>query len=380
MPYENIFPSAPGDLTEIESQTPDSGEHWDKVVLSDGDTKKVHTTTDTWERDLYRVAATDLIGPITYVRIYITGKGLAPVSGSKGEGLIKTYGTLYPSGSVPAFDSTYRSYYKTWNTNPHTGEAWTWSELTDENFQIGVRLFASREYGIYETALTAVRVRVSWEPVIATVTTQAVTEIAGTTATGNGNLINSGGDFVYQHGHCWSTSHNPTTSDSKTENGSKAAPGAFTSSITDLISGTLYYCRAYATNYVGTAYGDEVEFIAGTSAPSVSTNPAAEVGQTTATLNSHLDDDGNEACDCSFEYGETTDYGTETPTQSKTTCETFSQEVLGLKGGTVYHFRAKATNSAGTSYGADRTFHTEALSAEAHEALGRHFSMGRHGL
>jgi len=101
------------------------------------------------------------------------------------------------------------------------------------------------------------------------------------------------------------------------------------------------------------------------------------VGSTTVTLNGVLNNDGGEACDCYFEYGESAEYGTETATQSKTTDETFSQEVLGLKGGTVYHFRAIATNSAGPSHGDDQTFHTEALSAEAHQALGKGHALGR---
>lgn len=111
--------------------------------------------------------------------------------------------------------------------------------------------------------------------------------------------------------------------------------------------------------------------------PEVTTNPSSSVGQTTATLNGTLDDDGEETCDCGFEYGETTDYGTTTATQRKETGETFSQEVRGLLPGRVYHFRAVATNSAGTSYGADRTFHTEALSAEAHQALGKSYPLAR---
>jgi hypothetical protein len=36
--------------------------------------------------------------------------------------------------------------------------------------------------------------------------------------------------------------------------------GAFTVALTDLPAGTLIYCRAYATNVVGTMYGDEVTF------------------------------------------------------------------------------------------------------------------------
>ena len=39
--------------------------------------------------------------------------------------------------------------------------------------------------------------------------------------------------------------------------------GQFSSNITGLTPGTLYYVRAYATNTDGTAYGDEVNFTAG---------------------------------------------------------------------------------------------------------------------
>jgi len=97
---------------------------------------------------------------------------------------------------------------------------------------------------------------------IPTVTTQAVTDISGTTATGNGNVTSLGGSAVTQHGHCWNTTGTPTTADSKTENGAKAATGAFTSAMTSLTEGTKYYVRAYATNSSGTGYGNQVEFTA----------------------------------------------------------------------------------------------------------------------
>ena len=77
-----------------------------------------------------------------------------------------------------------------------------------------------------------------------------------------------------------------------------------------------------------------------------------------ATLNGTLDDDGGEACDCGFEYGETVSYGITTSTESKENGETFSQILTGLKPNTIFHFRAFATNSAGTGYGNDATFTT----------------------
>ena len=85
-----------------------------------------------------------------------------------------------------------------------------------------------------------------------TVTTQAVTAITTTTATGNGDITNLGLPNPTEHGVVWSTSANPTIADSHTADGAVSATGAFTSSITGLTPGTLYYVRAYATNAAGT--------------------------------------------------------------------------------------------------------------------------------
>lgn len=98
--------------------------------------------------------------------------------------------------------------------------------------------------------------------VIPTVTTQPLTAIATTTATGNGNIVEPGISAVSEHGHVWGTTVNPDTSDSKTTLGSGSV-GTFTSSITGLTAGQKYFVRAYATNDAGTGYGANVEFIAG---------------------------------------------------------------------------------------------------------------------
>ena len=211
---------------------------------------------------------------------------------------------------------------------------------------------------------------------LSTVTTDPATALLATEATLNGTLDDDGGeacDCGFEWGETVAYGNTTPTQ-------SKTAGQTFAQTITGLDPVKTYHFRAFATNTAGTSYGSDETFTPSVAPAVVITDPASAVGQTTATPNGTLNDDGGEACDCGFEYGETTDYGTETPTQSKTTSETFSQEILGLKGGTVYHFRAKAINSVGTSYGADRTFHTEALSAEAHQALGKGYALGRAGL
>jgi len=87
-----------------------------------------------------------------------------------------------------------------------------------------------------------------------TVTTSQVSTITESSAIGGGEVIDDGGSPVTDRGVCWSTKWNPTVSDNKTTDGSGI--GSFSSDLRNLNCKTYYYVRAYATNAVGTAYGD----------------------------------------------------------------------------------------------------------------------------
>ncbi|MFT8131047.1 hypothetical protein, partial [Salmonella enterica] len=80
--------------------------------------------------------------------------------------------------------------------------------------------------------------------------------ITASTTSSGGDVTDQGSAAVTARGVCWSTSHNPTISDSHTSDGT--GTGVFSSGLTSLVPGTAYYLRAYATNSVGTAYGNEV--------------------------------------------------------------------------------------------------------------------------
>jgi hypothetical protein len=88
--------------------------------------------------------------------------------------------------------------------------------------------------------------------------TTAASNITSTSATSGGNITNDFGNTIIAMGVCWSIIPNPTTADSKTIQ--SGTTGSFTSNITGLTSGTLYYVRAYATSAGGTSYGDQVSF------------------------------------------------------------------------------------------------------------------------
>ena len=97
-----------------------------------------------------------------------------------------------------------------------------------------------------------------------TVTTNAVSSITSTSSVCGGIVTSDGGAAVTARGVCWSTSANPTIINSKTSDGS--GTGGFTSNMTGLNSETTYYVRAYATNSLGTSYGEERNF---TTEPSI---------------------------------------------------------------------------------------------------------------
>jgi hypothetical protein len=78
-------------------------------------------------------------------------------------------------------------------------------------------------------------------------------------ARSGGNDLDDGGGTISAKGICWSTSANPTTSDSHTTNGT--GEGAFSEFISNLKAGTIYHVRAYCTNETATVYGSDMEFI-----------------------------------------------------------------------------------------------------------------------
>jgi hypothetical protein len=90
-------------------------------------------------------------------------------------------------------------------------------------------------------------------------TTTAVSNITATTATSGGTIISDGGSPITSKGVVWSTIPSPTI-DLSTKTNDGSGLGSFSSSITNLVVNTKYYVRAYATNVVGTSYGEEFSF------------------------------------------------------------------------------------------------------------------------
>lgn len=120
-----------------------------------------------------------------------------------------------------------------------------------------------------EAASNKPYVEITYSLVLPTVTTQAVSSIGATTVTGNGNITATGTTTPDKRGIVYSTtSHGdpgnvaPGSSgySGLSDESGSFTTGAFTESLTGLISRTTYYARAYAHNSIGYAYGSEVSF------------------------------------------------------------------------------------------------------------------------
>ncbi|MGA3015123.1 MAG: choice-of-anchor Q domain-containing protein, partial [Bacteroidales bacterium] len=194
---------------------------------------------------------------------------------------------------------------------------------------------------------------------VPSVTTASITNITQTTATGGGNVTSNGGASVTARGVCWSMTTNPTTSNSKTTDGT--GTGAFTSNLTGLTGNTLYYVRAYATNSVGTAYGNQVSFTTlACTLPTVTTTPVSNITQGTATSGGNVTSDGGASVTARGVCWSTTTNPTisNSKTSDGTGTGTYTSNITGLTANTLYYVRAYATNSAGTAYGNQVSFTT----------------------
>jgi hypothetical protein len=91
-----------------------------------------------------------------------------------------------------------------------------------------------------------------------TVTTDAVSAVGYYDATSGGAITDNGGCAITQKGVVWSWNPGPALGNPGTTHGGGDAP--FVSSVTPLYANRTYYVRAYATNSVGTTYGQQVVF------------------------------------------------------------------------------------------------------------------------
>jgi phosphodiesterase/alkaline phosphatase D-like protein len=201
------------------------------------------------------------------------------------------------------------------------------------------------------------------KPSIPSGTSEAATNLTASSATLNG-MVNADSystivSFEYgtttNYGSIATANQSPVTGNTNT---------TVSADITGLVEVTTYHYRVKAVNSFGTSYSNDITFTTLGQVPISATLAATNITSAAATINGTVN--GNYlASTVTFEYGLTTNYGsTATANQSPVTGNTntnVNAYISGLEVATIYHYRVKAVNSLGTSYGIDMSFTTLGL-------------------
>jgi hypothetical protein len=318
----------------------------------------------------FRIVATNSAGTVygadkTFTTLSATGP---PVVTTNPATLIASYsGTLNGMVDPHGLSTTVYFQYGTTTsygltTSVQTKSGNTYHDLSvnisglDVNSTYHFRIVATNSAGTtYGSDRTFTTLSATGPPVV---TTNPASVIASFSARLNGSVDPHGlsTSVYFQYGT--TTSYGLSTSpQSKTGNTYQNVAAG----ISALSASTTYHFRIVATNSAGTTYGADQTFatLSVTGPPVVTTNAATNVASHSATLDSTVDPHGL-STSIHFQYGTSTSYGSNTASHHLTgnTYQSASANITGLSGSTTYHFRSVATNSAGTTYGNDRTFAT----------------------
>ncbi len=141
-----LLPNAAGDETNITSQFPITGAHWDKVdeeVVNDTDyvIGDATDTYDAWYRDFYYLTSlSGVSGTIEQIKVYVRAKAPANSSIQTNLKIAIKIGVVTNEDTAVTLTNAFVIYSKVWLTNPATGVAWTVSDIN--TLQIGASLRA----------------------------------------------------------------------------------------------------------------------------------------------------------------------------------------------------------------------------------------------
>jgi uncharacterized protein (TIGR02145 family) len=195
-------------------------------------------------------------------------------------------------------------------------------------------------------------------PLAPGVETGALQEVTPTSVTCEYSVFADGGSPVTARGLAWSTEPAPSL-DNHIVDGT--GTGTFTSTVTGLVPETEYHLWAYATNEVGTNFGEDRTFSTPpqTGLPEVETGMVSEVTPTTAIVEYNVLSDGGSPV---------IEKGVAWSTQSEPNLENHAADgegtgidtvlITGLTPDTPYYAWAYATNANGTAFGNEVTFGT----------------------
>jgi len=189
----------------------------------------------------------------------------------------------------------------------------------------------------------------------------SVTDITLYTAILHAELVVTGNPAPSAHGFCRNTTGDPDIRDHVTDLGMRDSTGAFTVQIDSLQPNGIYYIRPFATNTVGTVYGETMKCRT-LGPPVLGGISVADIGLSTVTANSGMTLTGNPLPSahgfCWNTAGDPRIGDAHTDLGAVDSTGIFSAIITDLLSNTQYHLRAYAINTVDTVYGETIPFTT----------------------
>ena len=272
---------------------------------------------------------------------------------------ITQHGHCWSINSEPTIENNHTSLGELSNPKSFTSEL----DSLEPNTKYYVRLYLNYSRGIIygdEINITTLKTGI---PVL---TTSAATEITLTTAICGGNVSVDSGLVILTKGVCWDTTNSVNFENNIGITTDGDSLGAFTSLITELDEGANYFVVAYATNDLGTSYGDVEQFTTEQiSLPVVTTRDISEITINSAVSGGNVISGGYSTVTsrgvCWNTYGNPTLENYFGHTINGIGIGEFTSIISGLTENTTYYVSAYATNEKGTNYGEINIFNTSEL-------------------
>ncbi len=190
-----------------------------------------------------------------------------------------------------------------------------------------------------------------------TVTTNPASDITGTGARLNATVNPNGAPVTLQFDYGPTPAFGGVTT---LAIGASTVPLEVDRPVSGLECGSAYHFQARLSSQAGELTGLTRSFTTSPcSPPTVTTNPASDIGQNSARLNATVDPNGLPTT-LVFDYGPTPAFGSQTilSVGAGTATVAVGRAVGGLECGSAYHFRARVSSQAGEDTGLTRSFTT----------------------
>ncbi|MBQ5387821.1 MAG: carboxypeptidase regulatory-like domain-containing protein [Paludibacteraceae bacterium] len=331
----------------------------DRVKLSSGEnTTTVHITSNSGNKQLVVTATNNFqvtkLNVLPTTAITSTSATLNGEVVEDGSPIYTERGFVYAETTQPTIDNAIQKI-----TVPFTDDK-TFSAAIN-NLTLGKKYYvrtyavqAGREvYSTNEVSFTAEG------SVLPKVITKSATDISRSEGKAIAmGMVTEVGDPVYsERGFVYGTTHNPIIQNATKVKVEGSGLGEYFTTLSDLQLGNIYYVRAYATNTVGVAYGEEQLLDFNPILPVVVTNEVTDIsaGTKSATFHATITNAGDPVyTERGFVYGKSPNPTTDNAniiTIKGNSKGTYDSEVQNLDANQTYYVRAYVVSTIGVTYG-----------------------------